>query len=99
MKAVKVEYQVQSEYVEQNKMNIRKVMDALQGKKCKSVLYSSYYLGDGRFMHVTVAPQDFSELTSLKEFKEFQEGLKSSQPIRKPEPSELDLVGVSMTLF
>jgi hypothetical protein len=99
MKAVKVEYQVRPDYVEQNKANIKRVMEALKLKNVKSVLYSSYYLGDGKFVHHNIAPTDFSELNSLTEFKEFQEALKTSQPIVKPAATDLELVGISQDIF
>jgi hypothetical protein len=100
MKAVKVEYQVKPEFIEQNKANIQKVMNAMRSKKINNMLYSSYYLGDGKFMHhnITTA-SDFSELTNVAEFKEFQQALKDSNPIIKPASSDLEVVGLSKDVF
>ncbi len=100
MKAVKVEYQVKPEFVEQNRSNIQKVMKAMREKNVSSMLYSSYYLGDGRFMHHNITTQtDFSQLTDIPEFKEFQQALKESQPIIKPASVDLEVVGLSKDIF
>jgi len=100
MKVVKVEYQVKPEFVEQNKSNIQRVMKAIKKKNINNMLYSSYYLGDGKFMHHNITTAvDFSELTNVIEFKEFQQALKESEPIMKPVSSDLEVVGLSKEIF
>ncbi len=100
MKAVKVEYQVKPEFVEQNKSNIQRVMKAMREKNINAMLYSSYYLGDGKFMHHNLTTSsDFSELTNVNEFKEFQQALKQSEPIVKPASTDLEVVGLSKEIF
>ena len=94
MKIIKVEYQVKSDYVETNKQNIQKVMDALKAKDIKSMNYSSYYLGEGKFMHFNATQnENFAALNELQEFKDFQAALKASQPVSPPKASDLELVG------
>jgi len=100
MKIVKVEYQVNPDFVETNKQNILKVMDALKAKNINSFRYSSYYLGEGKFMHYNLTNgEDFSELNDLQEFKNFQATLKASQPIIPPKPIDMELVGSNMDLI
>ena len=100
MKIVKVEYQVNPEYVETNKQNIVKVMDALKKQGTTSFKYSSYYLAEGKFMHFNVTKKDnFSELNDLQEFKDFQMALKASQPPVPPKAIDLELVGSNMDLI
>lgn len=96
MKAVKVEYQVKLDFVEQNKTNIERVMKALQKKNISSMFYSSYYLGEGKFIHHNITTSiDFSQLSIVDEFKEFQDALKASDPIVKPISTDLEVIGFS----
>ena len=48
MKAVKVTYTVKPEYVDQNKANIRKVMEAIRSNPIPGMRYASFTLDDGR---------------------------------------------------
>lgn len=101
MKAVKVQYTVKPEYVEQNKANIRKVMDALRTNPIEGMFYSSYTLEDGQtFMHVNVARDEetLGKLGSVPEFAEFRKALKASQPISPPQPTQLDMVGAGFDI-
>jgi hypothetical protein len=100
MRIVKVEYQVSPDYVETNKQNILKVMDALKAKNITSFRYSSHYLGEGKFVHLNITKgEDFAELTELQEFKNFQAALKASQPIIPPKPIDMELVGSNMDII
>lgn len=100
MKIVKVEYQVKPDFVETNKQNITKVMDALKAKNITSFRYSSYYLGEGKFMHHNITNEEnFAELNELEEFKNFLAALKESQPIVSPKPVEIELVGSNMAII
>lgn len=100
MKIVKVEYQVNPDFVETNKQNILKVMDALRAKNITHFRYSSYYLGEGKFMHYNVTNgEDFFELNELQEFKDFLAALKASQPITPPKPIGMELVGSNLELL
>jgi len=100
MKIVKVEYQVKPDFVETNKQNILKVMDALKAKNITHFRYSSYYLGEGKFMHYNVTNgENFPELNELQEFKDFLAALKNSQPITPPKPIGMELVGSNMDLI
>jgi len=100
MKIVKVEYQVKPDFVETNKQNILKVMNTLKAKNTTSFKYSSYYLGEGKFMHYNITNgENFSELNELQEFKDFLAALKASQPIIPPNAIGMELVGSNMDLI
>lgn len=96
MKAVKVEYTVRPEYVEVNKMNIKKVMDAIKLNPIAGMQYSSYTDNDhpNTFIHINMAKDDetMSKLNDLKEFTEFRMALKASQPLSPPKQTKLNLV-------
>jgi hypothetical protein len=100
MKIVKVEYQVKPDFVETNKQNILKLMDALKAKNITHFRYSSYYLGEGKFMHYHVINgEDFLELNEMQECKDFLAALKGSQPIIAPRPIGMELVGSNLELI
>jgi hypothetical protein len=100
MKIIKVEYQVKPDFVETNKQNILRVMDALKAKNITHFRYASYYLGEGKFMHYNATNEDnFSELNELQEFKDFLATLKASQPIVFPTPVNMEPVGSNLELI
>ena len=95
MKAVKVQYEVRPEYVEQNKANIRKVMDALRQNPIDGMFYSSYTLDDGvTFVHFNVArdQETLSKLSEVEEFNAFRMALKESNPVSPPASENLNPV-------
>ncbi len=95
MKAVEVRYTVRPEFVEQNKANIRKVMQRLRDEPIDGMFYSSYTLDDGcTFVHINIArdPETLGRLVEVAEFKEFQAALKASQPTSPPSPTPLSPV-------
>ncbi len=101
MKAVQVQYTVQPEYVEKNKDNIQKVMEALKANPIAGMLYSSYILDDEQtFVHINIAKdsETMSKLNDLPEFKEFRMGLKASNPVSPPKPTNLNSVGAGFEL-
>jgi len=93
MKAVKVQYTVQPEYVEENKANIRKVMDALKANPIDGMLYSSYTLeeDEATFVHINISrdAETLSRLNELAEFNEFRMALKASSPVAPPKQTNL----------
>ena len=97
MKAVKVQYTVQSNFIEANKKNIQKVMEALRLNPIDGMLYSSYTDKENpnTFIHINMAKDDetMSKLNAFKEFSEFRMALKASQPLSPPNQTTLDLVG------
>ena len=96
MKAVKVTYTVKPEYVEQNKANIKKVMDALRTRQIEGMQYSSFTTGEGNtFVHLNMAKdqESLSQLNDLPEFSEFRMALKASGPLSPPSSEDLELVG------
>jgi len=100
MKAVKVSYVVKPEYAEQNKANIRKVMDFLKANPIKGMMYSSYVLDDGQtFVHLNVAKDEvFSKLEDVQVFNEFRKALKESEPISPPKSTNLNFVGAGFEI-
>jgi len=96
MKAVKVQYTVQPDYVEQNKRNIEAVMEALKANPIERMYYSTYQLSNGNtFMHINVAKdqETLSKLGAVPEFTTFRTQLKESEPISPPQSEDLTLVG------
>lgn len=101
MKAVKVQYTVKSEYVEQNKSKIKKVMEVLKANPIEGMLYSSYTLEDGQtFVHINIAKDDttMAKLNEVPEFNEFRKALKASEPIKSPESTNLNPVAAGFDL-
>ncbi|MEP4091565.1 hypothetical protein [Reichenbachiella sp.] len=102
MKAVKVQYTVKPEYVEENKENIRKVMDALKSNPIDGMQYSSYTDEDnpGTFIHINMAKDGdtMAKLTDVPEFTTFRMALKASEPVAPPKSTNLSLVGAAFEL-
>ena len=101
MKAVKVEYRVTPEYVEQNKANIRKVMDALKANPIEGMQYATFTIDDGQtFVHINMARdgETLSKLGELEEFKHFRASLKASQPLVPPKATDLMPVAAGFSL-
>jgi len=102
MKAVKVQYTVKDEYVEENKRNIQKVMDILIANPIMGMQYSSFTSEENpnTFIHINMAKDDetLSKINGLQEFKDFQQALKASQPITPPKATKLKLVGSGFNL-
>lgn len=101
MKAVRVKYTVKPEYVETNKANIRKVMDALKSNPIEGMQYASFTLDDGEtFVHINMA-EDQATLDKLQEveaFNEFRTQLKASGPVSPPQSENLNLVAAGFEL-
>ena len=98
MKAVRVQYTVQPEFVEQNKKNIEAVMQALKDHPIEGMYYSTYQLPEGNsFMHVNVAQsaEILSQLNQVEAFNQFRMALKQSGPISPPNAEDLSFVGAS----
>ena len=101
MKAVKVTYTVKPEYVDQNKANIRKVMEAIRTNPIPGMRYASFTLDDGRtFVHINMAKDEetLARLGELKEFEEFRMALVASEPISPPDSENLNLVAAGFDL-
>ena len=102
MNAVKVQYRVKAEYVETNKANIRRVMDALQKIGNPNLRYSTFVLEDGKtFVHFAMRANEEAQalLSNLAEFQQFQQALRASGPEVPPKAEALDLVGASWEVF
>ena len=101
MKAVKVQYVVRPEYADQNKANIRKVMDRLKSDPIEGMLYSSYTLDDGHtFVHINIAKDEetMNKLNDVPEFGAFRKALKESGPIEPPKSTNLVPVAAGFEL-
>ena len=95
MKAVKVTYKVKPEYVEQNKENIKKIMNRLKSNPIEGMFYSSHTLEDGQtFVHLNIARDEetMSKLNEVNEFNEFRKALMASEPLEKPSSTKLNPV-------
>lgn len=102
MKAVKVQYTVKPEYVDQNKTNIRRVMETLIANPISGMQYSSYTTDEdpNTFVHINMAKdqETMSKLSELPEFNTFRTELKASGPVSPPKSTNLDLVGAGFDL-
>ncbi|MFT5820832.1 MAG: nitrogen regulatory protein PII-like uncharacterized protein [Crocinitomix sp.] len=98
MISVKVEYTVEFGFVEENKSNIQKVMEALQQQPIEGMYYSSQTINDSpnTFVHYNLAKdtETMSKLSELDEFKAFQKALKASKPLSPPQATNMTVVGV-----
>ena len=101
MKAVQVTYTVKPEFVETNKANIRKVMDAIKASPISGMYYSSSVKEDGvTFVHTNIAKNDetMSKLNDVQEFTDFRMALKASEPVAPPQQTKLTPVGACWEL-
>ena len=101
MKAVKVQYTVRPEYVDTNKANIAKVMDALKANPIDGMQYASFLLDDGQtFVHINMAEdqETLGKLQDVTEFNEFRTALKASGPVAPPQSENLNLVAAGFDL-
>ena len=101
MKAVKVQYTVKLEFVDQNKANIRRVMQAIRANPITGMQYASFVLDDGQtFVHINMAvdQETLSKIEQVKEFGEFRSALQASGPLSPPESQSLGLAGAGFDL-
>ena len=96
MEAIKVQYTVRPEFVEENKANIQRVMDRLRAEPIEGIRYASFTLDDGNtFVHLNFFNNlpVLAEFQEMKELKAFLRGLKESEPLVPPKAERMDLVG------
>ncbi|NND77856.1 MAG: hypothetical protein HKN39_06705 [Flavobacteriales bacterium] len=101
MKAVKVQYTVKPDFVEQNKINIKKVMDKLKNDPIPGMMYSTYTIDSGNtFVHINMARdgETMLKLNEIEEFGAFRKALKESGPLSPPKQTELDPVAAGFEL-
>ena len=101
MKAVKVEYTVRPEFLEQNKANIKKVMGHIKMNPIDGMLYSTFTKEDGlTFVHINISKDQktLDKINEVQEFIEFKRALKESNPIESPKSTKLDLVAAGFGL-
>ncbi len=95
MNAVKVEYTVRPEFVDQNKANIRRVMGALRSSPIEGLKYVAFTRDDDQtFVHLNISKDEatLAKFTDMAEFKAFQKALRESEPISPPSPEHLSVV-------
>ena len=86
---------------DQNKANIRRVMEAVRANPIAGMQYASFVLDDGQtFVHINMAvdQETLSKLGEVKEFGEFRAALQASGPLSPPESQSLGLVGAGFDL-
>ena len=101
MKTIRVQYTIKEEFAEQNKANIRAVMEELRGIGSTDTKYSSYVHEDGKtFMHVVQYKDGANESlpANLESFKHFQKELKENIEV-PPKADTFGLVDASFELF
>ena len=102
MKAVKVEYTVQPEYAEENKKNIRKLMDALKENPIQGMQYATFTDDENQntFIHINMSKdaETLARINGLQEFKDFQQALKASGPLSPPKVTKLNVVDYGFEL-
>jgi quinol monooxygenase YgiN len=88
---------VAPEYVEENKRNIQKVMDALMANPIEGMQYASFtdQENPNTFVHINMArdSETMSKLNEVPEFNQFRMALKASGPLSPPKQTTLDFVG------
>ena len=102
MKTVQVRYTVKPEYVETNKQNIGRVMQALRDINNPDLKYSAFLLEDSQtFVHIVMQANEEAaqRLQNLAEFNSFRQQLRASQPISPPKSENLTLVDTSWQIF
>ncbi len=102
MKIVKVTYTTKAKCAEQNKTNIKAVMNDLQQLNNPGINYNACVGPDDKsFTHYAFFTSDVEQkvLFDLPSFKHFQEQLKASGPETPPKNELLTLVGSSRNIF
>ncbi len=101
MEAVKVQYTVRPEFVDENTSNIRRVMDALRSNPVEGMKYVSFTLEDGQtFVHINISQsaKAKSALQAMPDFQAFQSALKASKPMSPPNVESMELVGAGFDI-
>jgi hypothetical protein len=102
MKIVNVTYITSPAFAEQNKANIKAVMDALQKMNPEGIRYFATVAADGKtFTHVAFFRNDEDQkvLGALPEFAHFQAALRGSSPESPPKQELPEWVGSSYSIF
>jgi len=98
MKAVKVQYTVQTKFIEQNKKNIQAVMEAIKANPIEGMYYSTFQLEDkNTFIHINFTKDEASmqKLGDIAEFNYFRKSLKESSLINPPQQANITFIGSS----
>jgi hypothetical protein len=102
MKATRVQYTCNPEFVEQNKSNIANVMKEVRAANNPDFKYATYIMEDGKtFMHFALVNKEGADkfLFELASFKKFREELNASAPEVPPKNEQLSLVDSGFDIF
>ena len=100
MRISRIQYTLQPDFVEQNKLNIQAVMNEMRALNNPDVMYASYVFEDGKtFMHLVHDSSDGAAgiPANLDSFKHFQAQLKDHFEI-PPKVESLELAGSSFLI-
>ncbi len=95
MIAVKVQYTVRAGYIEQNKQNIKMVMEELKSNPIEGMDYKAFNVeGTGIFIHINVSENEevLKKINTIEVFRFFQSRLKASEPVSSPKVEYLDIL-------
>jgi len=101
LNAIKVQYTVKEEYVEENKKRIDAVMKELRGIENPNIKYQAFLLDDGKsFMHLVFYDGEEAKNLpgDLESFKNFQAGLKENLEV-PPKAESFNFVDSSYGIF
>ena len=102
MKVIKVTYTAMPDFVAQNQLNIKNVMNDLQQLNNAGIFYHACLSPDDKtFTHTAFfkSEEEHKVLNDLPSFKHFQEQLKSAGFEVPPKQELLTLVGSSRNIF
>lgn len=102
MIATHVRYTVNADYAEQNKANIRRVMEEIRSLGRTDIQYSVFVEDDGKtFNHWPLFASEEARkvFIALASFKAFQSGLQEGLQEGPPRANNLTLVGSSVDVF
>ncbi|HEY1722888.1 MAG TPA: hypothetical protein VGG27_16715 [Magnetospirillaceae bacterium] len=94
MKLTVVSYQTKPKSADDNERLIQAVFQELRGTSREDVRYLALRLGDGTFIHVSIADTEdgASPIPRLEAFRSFQSGLKE-RCVEPPQQNDATIVG------
>jgi hypothetical protein len=94
MKRTVVRYKTKPERADDNARLIEKVFDQLRAKSPQDVRYLALRLGDGTFVHFSIADtaDGKSPIPTLEAFRTFQDGIKE-RCVEPPQSNDVTIVG------
>lgn len=97
MKGVVVRYTVKPEFAEENKANIRKVMEYLRANPIEGMQYASFVEknDENSFVHINICNDEetLRKINDIEPFQVFRSALNASGPVVPPKGMPLEAVG------